>query len=289
VKSGEGVELLGTYFREQPTRQGLLARRLLGRSTADDEGLASRLQDGWAAELRKDGSASGSVIATAWRIVEITDLGGTPPPGLAAWLLEQQDQPGRFGEGCSRPRHAARMCEHYIEGFFAVAGPSERVAPLTLPVGRVIRSESAARFAGSCLALRGVMLAGHGARPGVTKHLDFVAGIAALEQLPSDYITMEMVAVALSVLAHCGRGEAGRTQSLVDLMAERQRGDGTWSGLDLFLALEALLAVQSDAAGQVIRRAVPALLVAQRRDGTFGALARQERAWIGLQALTFQP
>jgi hypothetical protein len=286
VKSQEGVELLGTFFREQPTRQGLLARRLLGHSTADDELLASRLQEAWVTELRRDGSALGSLVATAWRIVEITDLGGRPPPGLAAWLLEQQDKPGRFGEGCSRPRHAARMCEHYIGGFFAVAAPSERVAPLTLPVGRVIRSESAARFAGSCLTLRAVTLAGHGERPSVAKHLDSVARMAALDHLPSDYITMEMVAVSLSALAHCGRVEAG---SFVDLMAERQRGDGTWSGLDLFLALEALLAVRSDGAARLIRHAVPALLRGQRRDGTFGALARQERAWIGLQALTFQP
>ena len=228
----------------------------------------------------------GSLVATAWRIVEITDLGGRPPPGLAAWLLEQQDKPGRFGEGCSRPRHAARMCEHYIGGFFAVAAPSERVAPLTLPVGRVIRSESAARFAGSCLTLRAVTLAGHGERPSVAKHLDSVARMAALDHLPSDYITMEMVAVSLSALGYCGRAEAG---SFVDLMAERQRGDGTWSGLDLFLALEALLAVRSDGAARLIRHAVPALLRGQRRDGSFGALARQERAWIGLQALTFQP
>jgi len=51
------------------------------------------------------------------------------------------------------------------------------------------------------------------------------------------------------------------------------------------MTLEALMAEGSERALQAVRKAIPSLLASQRRDGTFGALARQERALIGLKAM----
>jgi hypothetical protein len=45
------------------------------------------------------------------------------------------------------------------------------------------------------------------------------------------------------------------------------------------------MAEGSDKALGAVRKALPSLLASQRRDGTFGALARQERALIGLRAM----
>ena len=93
---------------------------------------------------------------------------------------------------------------------------------------------------------------------------------------------------SLSTLAHA-RQEESAIGAYRDLLLQRQKEDGTWSGLDSFMTLEALMAEGSEKALQAVRKAIPSLLASQRRDGTFGALARQERALIGLEALLGRP
>jgi hypothetical protein len=95
---------------------------------------------------------------------------------------------------------------------------------------------------------------------------------------------MEFVVASLSTLAHVRQNEKA-TEAYRDLLLKRQKEDGTWSGLDSFMTLEALMAEGSDKALGAVRKALPSLLASQRRDGTFGALARQERALIGLRAM----
>src|SRR4029453_13069007 len=99
-----------------------------------------------------------------------------------------------------------RNCEHFMKGFFAVAPATERVSPLTLPTGKVIRSEGTARFAASCLALRAVMLAGQESHAGVRKHIESLA-VAATARLPTDHYPMEFVVASLSTLAHVRQEE----------------------------------------------------------------------------------
>ena len=168
----EGIARLQAYFASASTRQGILARRLLGKPSADDSQLAKELVRRLIGEIRADGSLGGAFVSTAWAIVELHDLGGdlAAATRLSEWLLARQDAPGRFGEGCTPPRHAGRTCEHFMSGFFAVAPATERVSPLTLPTGKVIRSEGTARFAASCLALRAAILAGQGSQAGVQAH-----------------------------------------------------------------------------------------------------------------------
>ncbi|HSE43858.1 MAG TPA: hypothetical protein VLA89_00865, partial [Gemmatimonadales bacterium] len=272
----EGITRLQAYFASASTRQGILARRLLGKPSADDSQLAKELTRRLTGEIRADGSVGGAFVSTAWAIVELNDLGGDPAAAtrLSDWLFARQDAPGRFGEGCTPSRHAGRACEHFMKGFFAVAPATERVSPLTLPMGKVIRSEGTARFAGSCLALRAVILAGQGSQVGVRRHIESLA-VAATAPLPTDHYPMEFVVASLSTLAHA-RQEESAIGTYRDLLLKRQKEDGTWSGLDSFMTLEALMAEGSEKAKGGVRKAVPSLLAVQRRDGTFGALARQE-------------
>jgi hypothetical protein len=281
----EGITRLQDYFASASTRQGILARRLLGKPSADDSQLAKELTRRLTGEIRADGSVGGAFVSTAWAIVELNDLGGDPAAAtrLSDWLLARQDAPGRFGEGCTPPRHAGRTCEHFMKGFFAVAPATERVSPLTLPIGKVIRSEGTARFAGSCLALRAAILAGQGSQDGVRRHIESLA-VAATGPLPTDHYPMEFVVASLSTLAHA-RQEQNAIGAYRDLLLKRQKEDGTWSDLDSFMTLEALMTEGSEKALRAVRKAIPSLLAVQRRDGTFGALARQERALIGLEAM----
>ena len=52
---------------------------------------------------------------------------------------------------------------------------------------------------------------------------------------------MEFVVVSLSTLAHV-RQEESAVGAYRDLLLKRQKEDGTWSGLDSFMTLEALMA-----------------------------------------------
>ena len=72
---------------------------------------------------------------------------------------------------------------------------------------------------------------------------------------------------------------------LVGLITTNQGVEGEWPAADLFQVLDALLAAGTLEAQVTVRRSATALMARQRLDGTFGTMAQQERALIGLRAL----
>jgi len=283
------LERLALYFGALRTRQALLARADLGLADPDDTALSAQLAQDLAAELRPDGSVGGAVMPTIWRAHELMDLGRWPDdPALSrvlGWVLQRQDAPGAYGEGCDKTRHAQRICEHYVRGFFSPAAASERVAPITLPNGKAFRAEPAAGFAISCLALRAVLRAGMGEQPAVARHLESLRSLGEGWTDWTGLFAPDVIVAGLHALALGGPSFRPTVERLVQLVASRQRVDGQWDTADLFQAIEALLATGLPAARAVVRRAVPALEERQRADGTFGATAQQERALIGLRAI----
>ncbi len=170
--SPAALERLVLYFAAARTRQGVLARAALGAPAAGDEALARELADAMSAEVRPDGTVVGGALAMIWRAHELLDLGrdrGDPAlAAILASLLARQGQPGAYGDGCDKVRHAQRVCAHYARGFFSPAPAEVRVAPITLPNGKSFRVEPTARFAISCLGLRAALRAGLGSHPGVS-------------------------------------------------------------------------------------------------------------------------
>ncbi|HXE58218.1 MAG TPA: hypothetical protein VNK43_09465 [Gemmatimonadales bacterium] len=288
----QAIERIATYFADQPTRQGLLARELLERPAPTDDQLRRWLVDRWRGELRPDGSVSGGLMPTAWRAMELMDLGAGREgaygnPTLARvlhWVLRRQGQPGAYGEGCAPPRHREGVCEHFIGGFFSAAPPDHSVAPITIPDGKAFRAEGAARLAVSCLALRAVTRAGQLGLPAVRRHLQSLADILARVTSWEGYFSPDTVFSMLGALASGGQHPAAVDQ-VVELAAAHQSEDGTWPNADLFHALDALLVVEGRSARLLVARAAAALVARQRPDGTFGPTARLERAWIGLRGL----
>jgi hypothetical protein len=282
------LERLALFFGAEQTRQGLLARGALGRSGRTDPELTNALLDRLRAEIRADGSVGGSVVATMWRAHELMDLAPASKAGvepLIRWVLALQGKPGAFGEGCDRLRHAQRVCEHFVIGFFAPAPPEQRLAPITLPNGKVFRAEPAARFAISCLGLRAVVRAGQQARPMVQQHLQSLVHLADQWTTWNGYFAPDVIFSGLHALAVGGPAYSDVVRRVVELAASNQAPDGGWPNTDLFHALDALVAANMPVASQCLRRAVPALMSRQRADGTFGAMAQQERALIGLLTL----
>jgi hypothetical protein len=265
----------------------VLARRVLGRPAPDDSALVERLID----RLLNDRSAGGvrnAVVPAIWRAHQVLDLDGQAGAGceeLMEWLLSLQGKPGAFSQGCSRIRHAHRVCEHFISGFFAPAPPEERLAPVMLPNGKVFRAEPAARFAISCLALRAVLRSRWSGRPSVQRHL---ASLHQLQEQWKDwngYFAGDSIVAGVHALALSSPSDHSVRERLSSLIAAYQAPDGTWPTADLFHTLEALVALATAEARNAVRRAIPVLLSRQRIDGTFGSTAQQERALIALRSL----
>lgn len=285
----DGIDRLSLYFKTTPTRQGVLARRSLDQPAADDGVLTRRLIDDIRAEARRDGGIAGAIVPAIWRAHELMDLGcGREEAAwvqVMGWVLELQEKPGAFSQGCNPTRHAYRVCQHFISGFFSPAPPEQRVAPVMLPNGKVFRAEPAARFAVSCLALRAALRGRLEGRAPVEQHM---VSLIQLQQQWNDwngYFAADVIVAGVHALAFVPPAHRGVLSPLASLLAGHQAGDGTWPGADLFHTLEALLALGTAEARAAVRRAVPALLARQREDGSFGSTAQQERALIALRAL----
>lgn len=288
VQPCEGIERLVLFFASTPTRQGVLARRALGRPAPDDDTMTQRLVGELVSQSRGDGM-SGPVVPMIWRAHELMDLGCTAEQEgcrrILEWTIGLQGQPGAFHQGCSRTRHTHRVCEHFISGFFAPAPPEQRLAPIMLPNGKVFRAEPAARFAISCLAFRVAVRGRLGARPGVERHLHSLLQLEEQWTSWNGYFAGDAIVAGMHALAIGLPGRADLHARLSSTIAAHQISDGTWPNADLYHTLEALLALGTPEALASVRRAIPTLLARQRSDGSFGSTAQQERAWIALRAL----
>ena len=287
--SPNALERLALYFGALRTRQGILARAALGIPDAADGTLAGELATALVGGIRADGSVAGGAVPSIWRAHELLDLGrGPDDPAvvrIVAWLMKRQGQPGAYADGCDKPRHAQRVCQHYVQGFFAAAPAEQRLAPISLPNGKAFRNEPAARFAISCFGLRLAIRAGHESDPGVVQHLDSLGMLAGQWTEWTGFFAPDVIVAGLHALAHGGPAYRRTVSTLVDLVAAHQGADGFWPGADAFGTLDALLATGLPEAQRVVRRAAPALEAWQRVDGAFGATAQQERALVALRAL----
>ena len=260
-----------------------MARRALGQPADDEEDLIEGLIE----EISESQLVDTAVVPTIWRAHELLDLEACEE---RAWkkaldqILELQGKPGAFNQGCSQIRHAHRVCEHFISGFFAPAPPEQRVAPVMLPNGKVYRAEPAARFALSCLALRATLRGGLESRPLVNCHLTSLLQLQSQWSDWGGYFAGDTIVAGIHALA-CGPISRDLRTQLSSLIAAQQGSDGTWPKADFFHTLEVLLELDTPEAREAVRRAVPALLSRQRPDGSFGPTAQQERALIVLRAL----
>jgi Arc/MetJ family transcription regulator len=289
IQTRDSIERLRLYFASSPTRQGLLARRALEQPAPDDELLAQRLIDELKRGIPRDGGGAGPVVPAIWRAHELLDLGcGDHDPEcvrLTRQLLSLQELPGAFSQGCSRTRHAHRVCEHFISGFFSPAPPEQRLAPVMLPNGKVFRAEPAARFAVSCLALRVAVRSPTDNRPALEQHRRSLLQLSEQWTDWNGYFAGDAIVAGIHALACVSGIDRTCLSRLASLIAGEQSADGSWPHSDFFATLEALRALGTPEAHAAVRRAVPTLVTRQRIDGSFGTTAQQERALIALRAL----
>ncbi len=251
----KAIAKLEAFLQDRETRQGVLAREAVAKERPGDAKLAELLCQERRARTRMDGSIGDSLFDTAWAAWEMMDLGLDALDGgldrLISWVL------GKVEAGTA---------------------PAPPAVPLTLPSGLVLAAGGDASFATRAVAVRTLVRARHGERPGVA------AAVRQLAQGPQPP-TLNLSASVLGALALAPPEHRHHLDGLIGRLGAAQGDDGSWAGTDLFHMLEALILAGIRPARALIARAVPALLPLQRETGAFDDPPHEERALIGLRAL----
>lgn len=285
------IERVGAYFTGRDTRQGFVARRLLGSPRGDDERLAEALMKERRARIRSDGSVGGDLVSTAWVAWELMDLGAPPSAHavkrLVSWILGRQGRDGAFAEGCTPRRHELKLCEHAIGGFFSYRSSGRTVRRLTLPTGATVNSDQGARFLASCLALRTVLRAGEEERTLVRRHVGSLLALPKMWDSWGGLWAPTLTVGALSAIAWAPPPFRGQLPILAEHLALNQKPDGSWRNLDIVHAVDALVAVPLPQAKEAVALAAPRLAKMQTQKGTVGSGPYAEertlsslRAWL---------
>jgi hypothetical protein len=296
------LERAAEYFRDRPTRQGLVARRLLDTSLDGDLKLAQQLLKERRAKLRADGSVAGDLVATAWLVWEQLDIAeaGLAPHGLQSlldtpaiqrpvrWMLGRQDRDGAWGvvpAARAKKRRKQPEGDSIIGGFFAYRGSGRPVRKLLLPNGSAVVGDQACRFLASCFALRTVLRAGREHETLVRRHIGSLLHLPRLWDTWGGHWNPALMAAALAAVAWAPFPFRAQLPILAEHLAVNQKPDGTWRNLDIAHAVEALIAVPLPQARESVALAAPRLAKLQGPTGAVGTGPQvEERTLIALKA-----
>ncbi len=283
------IERASAYFAGRETRQGVVARRLVGAQRPEDARLAEALMRERRSRLRTDGSVAGDLVATSWLAWELLDL-GAPADSLmvrrpVAWILGRQERPGAFAEGCTPRRHELKLCEHAIGGFFSYRSPGRTIRRLTLPTGAAVTSDQGARFLASCVALRTVLRAGQDEKTLVRRHVGSLLALPKMWDSWGGLWAPTLTVGALAAIAWAPHPFRGQLPILAEHLALNQKPDGSWRNLDIVHAVDALVAVPLPQAKEAVALAAPRLAKMQSLKGTVGTGPyAEERTLVSLRA-----
>jgi len=283
------IERAATYFAARETRQGYVARRLLGTARPEDDRLAEALLKERRARIRSDGSVGGDLVATAWLAWEMMDL-GAPASAHAVqrsvnWILGRQEKDGAFAEGCTPRRHELKLCEHAIGGFFSYRSSGRSIRRLTLPTGAAVTSDQGARFLASCFALRTVLRAGQEERTLVRRHVGSLLALPKMWDSWGGLWAPTLTVGALAAIAWAPSPFRGQLPILSEHLALNQKPDGSWRNLDIVHAVDSLVAVPLPQAKEAVALAAPRLAKMQSQRGTVGSGPyAEERTVVSLRA-----
>jgi hypothetical protein len=272
-----------------PSRPGLLVAKAVNLDVPgrDLPGEIRREIDRLQSGFHPDGSVDRDLLTTAWQVQQLLDLGvPTGDPAVrngVRWLCEQQGTEGAFGQGCTPERHRHHVCEHFVASFFSPARSTTRIAPLTFPWGRTMRSEAAARFAVSCVALQVVLRAGAWNRS-VERHLDSFPALQREWERWGGFLPPDLAFSTLGCLAR-SPAHLPHTEALLATIAGRQEADGSWPVTDPFHALVGLLPCRDHpVAKRCLEALAPFVGNEVRPDGLVGGTAGLERSWLAWDA-----
>lgn len=300
VLLNRALERTAEFLKRRSGAVALIARAEIGRASDDDQAEGKRLIRSVLDEQSPDGSFDGDLARTAQTLMEMREIAraaglGEVDPGIGRaldWLRSRQGQPGRWSDGCSDERHAAGLCHHFLGGFFSPAPPDAALEPLTMSCGVTLDADGDIRFVSSCLALSALWRWDAHA-PDAGLHLDGVQRALAQATPPVVELSPETMLEGLGTLLDAPVASDAATETAVrhlEDLATRQLGDGSWTNVDVFHALDVLLRAAARrlvtvAATGALDRSARLLASAQQPDGSWGSEAADRRALLGWRAM----
>lgn len=280
----DAVDRARGWLAERRDLYGYFSRRDSGRGAPE---LAGHLRGDLRAKQGPDGSWQegdlGVSVEALWRLLDLGQPGDSPVVGKALdWLYSRRDVDGAYGSGCTPARHEARLCQHYIAGFFSPGGTDEP-QEITLDNGQTVNSDAGARLLMSERALRAALRARpHDPRAG--------ASVSGLRSLPvyleyGGNYTPAVLVGALQALAWHPCVRSAELEAGLESLSKAQEQDGTWPNVEFFFVLETLLEVKHPVSEQLIMKAALKLLETQHKYGAWGRRHLGSQTWIAMQAL----
>ncbi len=272
------------WLGERRDYYGYLARREASRGAPE---LARHLRGDLLAKQDPDGSWGNRDLAASaealWWLLDLGLTAGSVPlvRGLD-WIYDRREAEGAYGSGCTPAKHAQKLCEHYLSGFFS-PGPSDEPQQLTLQNGQAVTSDVGARLLVSSRALRSALRA----NPGDPRSGQSVAGLRGLP-LYLDYggiFAPALLVGALQALAWADGPHSSELTAGLETLSTAQDPDGTWPKVEFFFVLETLLEVKHPLSAQMLKRGLPRLLETQLKNGSWGRRHTAAQTWIAVKVL----
>jgi hypothetical protein len=285
------------WLMASDTPEGVIAAHEAG--VADDDQEAAR----WVRRIMSDQDAAGTwdgeLIATAAALMTVFEIRAAaqlreqdPAIGQALdWLRSRRGVPGAWSDGCSRSRHDAGICHHFLGGFFAPVPPEVPLDGVRLRNGVGVEGDPESRFLASVTALRCLLL-WESSTPDLTLHLEGLRRIVGMwpDYPPPEISTTSFLAAIHALLLSPVADDVAAAERGLLVLGGRQRGDGSWVDVDPFQALEVF--AEAEIAGVAPERSRRALwhgarllMNTQSANGSWGGDQASRRALIAWRTL----
>lgn len=247
----------------------------------------------------RDGAWDDDLLATVTALLRLWELRQAaalkeqdPAIGRAlGWVRGRRGLPGAWTDVCTPDRHRHGFCRHFMGGFLSPAQPEREIAEIELPSGAQATGDDEARLVISAVALR-CLMHWQGVGTDARLHLEGLRRVVdRWGEPPVAGLTTTALLAVIHALVGSSRGEDREAAArAIQVVAGKQRADGSWVDADPFHALAVLDAaadagIAAERVGRALDHGARLLVATQHADGSWGSEHGPGRALIALRAL----
>lgn len=251
------------------------------------------------AEQDDGGSWGGELLATAEALTALAEIREAASlreqdPGIGRgldWLRARRGVPGAWSDGCTKDRHHAGTCHHFLGGFFSPGPPEVPQEVASLRSGARAAGDTEVRFVSSAVALDCLLRWVEPTRD-ARLHLEGLRRVVGLwpEAPPAELSTVSLLSAIHALLRSRDAEDHTAAERGLRVLAGRQRGDGSWVDTDPFQALQVfalavLAGVDPERSHRALWHGARLLIASQKGDGSWGGEEPVGRALIAWRTL----
>lgn len=291
------LEAAQRWIEAQDAPEAVIAAHDAGRAVDPDS--AKRWVRRILADQDAGGSWGGGLLATAEALRTLAEIRaaaslGEQDPGIGRaidWLRARRGVPGAWSDGCTKERHRAGTCHHFLGAFFSPAPPEVPQERVRLRSGAHASGDAEVRFVASACALDAILQWVEPSRD-ARLHLEGLRRVVGLwpDAPPTELSTVSLLSAIKPLIRSTAEEDRRAAERGLRTLAGRQRGDGSWVDTDPFQALEVFslsesAAVDPERSRRALWHGARLLIAAQKSDGSWGGEEPVGRAFIAWKTL----